>query len=93
MEPNLDHYLPIILQSELGLNSDSKPASTSNVRRRINARNLSESGFSSEREHVRGEGEALYQNIQSISPTAVIERKGLMVGVTKYTYRKNFLIL
>ncbi|XP_065224595.1 probable E3 ubiquitin-protein ligase HERC1 isoform X2 [Planococcus citri] len=78
-------FLPMSLPNELAMAMDYKPiSSTSNVRRRINARNLSESGYSSEREHVRGEGEALYNhNLQALSPTAVAERKGLM----KYTVR------
>lgn len=79
MDPNFE-FLPMNLQNELAMVIDNKPTGpTSNVRRRINARNLSESGYSSEREHVRGEGEALYNhNLQALSPTAT-ERKGLMV--------------
>lgn len=45
-EPSIDHYLPTILHSELGLSSECKPSTASNVRRKKFGRNISESGWS-----------------------------------------------
>lgn len=47
-EPNVDHFLPIFLHSELGLTSE-KPPTSSSVKRKRYARNLSDSGNAEDR--------------------------------------------